>query len=275
MKTFSPKMIALGLAFAAACKLNAAESSIVLEKLTFHSPEEDGRGSIMLNEELVWDVGGDEAAIYQGAQLIEGVRKDDVLLALLQLDREKSKLKMIYLKGAMNIYPREAGKHEYMLKAFVRNGGEWNHHLSVFTNSIWGDVLGEKIEELIVDGVNAYGLRYRGSWKILEEKSPLIPIMDKIWRYPGEEEFTVKVLNFDETHNLLFAIEDGKSEYIDKAVWWSAFDDFEWGKVSQVRYADLKSKRMQQCELLGIEPKEYVLIPKTKPPKPPKLPSVE
>jgi hypothetical protein len=263
-----------------------ADGSII----RFSAPEGRVGGKRMLSRvdgdghrTLVWETdfnerttifGGDVPGVdpYFGSQVVAAAQKGNVLLVLFRL-----KPKDLKLTGAIpdmsdkySQYMKEWDGHNSFLRCFVRNtDNTWSVHLSCFIDTLWGDVVGERVSALEVVDKNTYKVIYLKKWKLGGDLKNRYA--DKYKIYETQEGTTTRMIRYDEKLKLLFSLEqDGSPVYLHGSSWWASFDEFEFEKGSPKDYGFVTTAHDKNSQEPGVVVKEYMFIRKAEGNKPPK-----
>lgn len=209
---------------------------------------------------------------YFGSQVVAAAQKDNVLLVLFRLNP-----KNLSLKGAVpdmsdkySSYMKEWDGHNSFLRCFVRNAdGTWSVYLSCFIDTLWGDVVGERVSALEVIDKNTYKVVYSKKWKVVGDLGDRYA--DKYKIYENQEGTTARMIRYDDKLKLLFSLEeDGSSVYVRGSSWWASFDEFEFQKGSSRDYGFVTTAHDKDSQAPGVVVKEYMFIRKWEGNKPPK-----
>lgn len=107
---------------------------------------------------------------------------------------------------------------DILLVQFSLNDSKWSKNISLYTQTMWGDIIGEPISGVSISGDQKISITFKSNWKIEKGKGLEQNKRRKIAVPEGSE---IKNLLFDEDSNLVFT-DDGKGQKFTSltAVWW-------------------------------------------------------
>lgn len=215
-------------------------------------------------------IGGLGTDSYFGSQVVAAAQKDNVLLVLFQLKPKELKLKGATpdMSDKYSSYMKEWDGCNSFLRCFIRNTDDtWSVYMSCFIDTLWGDVVSERVFAVeIVDG-NTYKVIYSNKWKVFGDLGDRHA--DKYKIYEDQEGKATKMIQYDEKLKLLFSLqEDGSLVYVRGSSWWAAFDEFEFEKGSSRDYGFVTEAHNNDSQEPSVVVKEYMFISKAKGNKP-------
>jgi hypothetical protein len=140
------------------------------------------------------------------------------------------------------------GKKNYLLRSFIKNEGEWQPYLSCYLDSLWYDLIGVPVDQILIQSKNNYAVVYKygrrlvkynaGSDYIIDPPEPLFEeddggdvIVDgKLIRKTlmNTVEPVTRELVYNDKVGFLQVNDSGKWKYAVQAYWWQGFDEFDF-----------------------------------------------
>jgi hypothetical protein len=121
------------------------------------------------------------------------------------------------------------------LRSFVkRDGKQWEVYLSVFPETMWHSVRGEKPIGIVIRDKGEYDLIYKKNWEVRVQEGRFLG--DKVVLEPNG--MTTRAIRYDEEHEVLTTLDGNKTPvFVSEAEWWA------WRDAWDVRPLNQKTER--------------------------------
>ena len=195
----------------------ASQSEQIVQNLYLKSSEkEDLVSSIQAKHQI--DSNGSHGKIsYENCSIFAASHQLNKLLVLYAF--EKGRQQVIRADHSQRGYakPFEIEK-DLLLVLYSKDQNAWKTEMSVYIQTMWGDIIGEKVSGIKIAGDQSYELKFNRKWMIEGTKSAISDDREKVQIPNGLE---VKNLQFDDKLKIIYTLGNGGDKlYTLRTVWW-------------------------------------------------------
>ena len=177
---------------------------------------------------------------YTFIEIVKADLKDDLVAVIFKFDNNKTGIPEL-LYGA-EFTAQIAPKYQqfsfwepkvltdgcnYLLRTFTKANDEWHPYTSVFLRTLWSDTYFEDITDLKIEDKENISVVYKGLWEIYGNE------IDPAFKAKSDLGNTVKKVRFDSDEKLLLTKHKESEVYVENAIWWCGFDEFDAENIHQ------------------------------------------
>lgn len=109
-------------------------------------------------------------------------------------------------------------KRDLLLVSYFEEEGVWKTEMSVYIQTLWGDIIGEQVTGVEISGEGKYEVIFDGEWTIEGTKTPISDNRKKVKLSTGTE---TKALIFDGESEMIFSVNGQGEKFFSKhTLWW-------------------------------------------------------
>ncbi len=189
----------------------------VIKKLYLNSNDKEDVVSSMQAKNQICSIGTHGQTPYESCSIVAAEHKSNKLLVLYAFKNGRQQIVRADHSQRGYATPFKLDE-DLLLVLYFKDQNLWKTEISVYIQTVWGDIIGENISGLSLVGDQSFEIKFNRKWKIEGSKSAISDNREKVL-IPDKQE--VKKLFFDDKSKIIFWTNDrGDKFFTQGTVWW-------------------------------------------------------